>query len=142
MIKSIDNVDVLPTHHRGVGRVRLSRPSVRLQTIGAATLFESSAAEPCPGPSKSRSESMKNRWRSIFAMIIGGLLLVITNVPLPRVGSPEDRPMMGLGAWRSTRCVGTAVLFVQLYGSSAVACIRRTKAIKPTALLAPGALSA
>jgi hypothetical protein len=24
---------------------------------------------------------MKNRWRSIFAMIIGGLLLVITNVP-------------------------------------------------------------
>src|SRR4029077_7120276 len=30
---------------------------------------------------KSRSESMKNRWRSIFAMIIGGLLLVITNVP-------------------------------------------------------------
>ena len=42
------------------------------------------------------------------------------------------------GAWLSTPCVGTAVLSAPPYGSSAVACIPKTQAIKPTVLLELG----
>ena len=37
--------------------------------------------------------------------------------------------MTGLGVWRSTRCAGTALPFVQRHGSSVAGCIPRIKTI-------------
>jgi len=85
---------------------------------------------------------MKTGWRSIFAVIIGGLLLLISDVPSDAArriarGSSYD----GTGAWRSIQCVGTVALFVLPYGSSAAGCIPGTEAIKPTVPLELGAQS-
>jgi hypothetical protein len=86
---------------------------------------------------------MKAGWRSIFAVTIAGLLLLISDVPSDAARRvARDRPMTGPGAWPSIHCVGPAAHFVLLYGSSAAACIPGTEAIKLTVPLEPGEQSA
>ena len=85
---------------------------------------------------------MKNRWRSIFAMIIGGLLLVITNVPSDAArrvarGSSYD------GTWSVAIYTlrgdcGSIRAALRIVGGR----VYSDDPIKPTALSAPGALSA
>jgi hypothetical protein len=86
---------------------------------------------------------MKTGWRSIFAVIIAGSLLLISGVPSDAArrvarGSSYD------GTWSVAIYTlrGTVALFVLLYGSSAAACLPGTEAIKLTVPLEPGAQSA
>ena len=86
---------------------------------------------------------MKTGWRSIFAVIIAGLLLLISDLP-----SDAARRVVRGSSYEGTWSVaiytlrGTAAHFVLLYGSSAAACIPGTGAIKLTVPLEPGEQSA
>ena len=86
---------------------------------------------------------MKTGWRSIFAVTIAAVLLVITDVP-----SDAARRVARGASYDGTWSVaiytlrGTVALFVLLYGSSAAACIPGTEAIKLMVALEPGAQSA
>jgi uncharacterized membrane protein HdeD (DUF308 family) len=87
---------------------------------------------------------MKTVWRSIFAVIVAGSLLLISGVPSDAArrvarGSSYD------GTWSVaiyTLRGGTVALFVLLYGSSAAACLPGREATKLTVPLEPGAQSA